>query len=63
MANQSSTKGSSSSNPVESYIGCFISLISNYDIRYEGVLYFLNVQDSTIGLNNGMLTDFCCLLS
>lgn len=39
-------------NSVESFIGCFISLISKYEIRYEGVLYFLDPQDSTIGLKN-----------
>ncbi|KAJ0043706.1 hypothetical protein Pint_19430 [Pistacia integerrima] len=37
---------------VESYIGSFISLISKYEIRYEGVLYHLSVSDSTIGLKN-----------
>ncbi|CAJ1930808.1 unnamed protein product [Sphenostylis stenocarpa] len=40
------------SNSTESFIGCFISLISKCEIRYEGVLYFLSVQDSTIGLKN-----------
>ncbi|KAL9410010.1 hypothetical protein AB3S75_048267 [Citrus x aurantiifolia] len=39
-------------NAPESYIGSFISLISKYEIRYEGVLYHLNVSDSTIGLKN-----------
>lgn len=39
-------------NAPESYIGSFISLISKYEIRYEGVLYHLNVNDSTIGLKN-----------
>ncbi|KAK9928361.1 hypothetical protein M0R45_025501 [Rubus argutus] len=34
------------------YIGSTISLISKYEIRYEGILYFLSVQDSTIGLTN-----------
>ncbi|CAL0313065.1 unnamed protein product [Lupinus luteus] len=36
----------------ESYIGCFITLISNYDIRYEGILHFLDLQHSTIALKN-----------
>ncbi|KAJ1380920.1 TFG box [Sesbania bispinosa] len=54
MASESGTKGPSTSlsNAAESYIGCFISLISKCEIRYEGVLYLLNIQDSTIGLKN-----------
>lgn len=40
----------------DTFIGSFISLISKYEIRYEGILYHLNVQDSTLGLKNG--TDF-----
>ncbi|GMI63863.1 decapping 5-like [Hibiscus trionum] len=43
---------SNSKNAGNSYIGSFLSLISKYEIRYEGVLYHLNVQDSTIGLRN-----------
>ncbi|GLU05234.1 hypothetical protein SLE2022_223450 [Rubroshorea leprosula] len=43
---------SNSRNAGDSYIGSFITLISKYEIRYEGVLYCLNVQDSTIGLKN-----------
>ena len=49
MANESAASAG------DSYIGSFISLISKYEIRYEGVLYHLNVQDSTIGLIKGML--------
>ncbi|EFH39748.1 hypothetical protein ARALYDRAFT_916947 [Arabidopsis lyrata subsp. lyrata] len=36
----------------DTFIGSFISLISKYEIRYEGILYHLNVQDSTLGLQN-----------
>ena len=35
-------------------MGSFISLISKFEIRYEGILSNLNVQDSTIGLKNGI---------
>ncbi|KAL9282421.1 Decapping 5-like protein [Arabidopsis thaliana] len=39
-------------NVGDTFIGSFISLISKYEIRYEGILYHLNVQDSTLGLKN-----------
>ncbi|XP_010445277.1 PREDICTED: uncharacterized protein LOC104727917 [Camelina sativa] len=40
-------------NPVESlYLGSFVTLISNHDLRYEGILYHLNLKDSTLGLQN-----------
>lgn len=61
MASESGAKSSpspsvstSSSNAADAYIGSFISLISKSEIRYKGVLCYLNVQDSNIGLNNGI---------
>ncbi|KAL1222965.1 Decapping 5-like protein [Cardamine amara subsp. amara] len=39
-------------NVGDTFIGSFISLISKSEIRYEGILYHLNVQDSTLGLQN-----------
>ncbi|XWS62284.1 hypothetical protein CRYUN_Cryun07bG0197000 [Craigia yunnanensis] len=47
-----SESSSNSKNAGDSYMGNFISLISKYEIRYVGVLYYLNVQDSAIGLKN-----------
>ncbi|XP_057965195.1 protein decapping 5-like [Malania oleifera] len=56
MANERSfankASPSSSSSTVDSYIGSFVSLISKYEIRYEGLLYYLNPQDSTLGLKS-----------
>ncbi|KAJ6343033.1 hypothetical protein OIU78_010866 [Salix suchowensis] len=43
---------SSSSKAGESYIGSLISITSKYEIRYEGFLYHINSQDSTIGLKD-----------
>ena len=34
------------------YIGSKISLISNAEIRYEGTLYTINTEESTIALQN-----------
>ncbi|AEE84169.1 hypothetical protein [Arabidopsis thaliana] len=47
---------SSSSTPPEdlvtSMIGKFVAVLSNNDIRYEGVISLLNLQDSKLGLQN-----------
>ncbi|XP_023523871.1 protein decapping 5-like isoform X3 [Cucurbita pepo subsp. pepo] len=50
MATESASEVSAS--PVGSYIGSTISLITKCEIRYEGILYHLNIQESTIGLAN-----------
>lgn len=36
-----------------SYIGCFLSILSKSDMRYAGVLYRIDTQDAAIGLANG----------
>ncbi|KAL7161021.1 hypothetical protein ACSBR2_041632 [Camellia fascicularis] len=42
----------SSGSAADSYIDSFISLISKSQIRYQGYLFHLNPQQSTIGLRN-----------
>uniref|UniRef100_A0A0G4HVI9 Uncharacterized protein n=1 Tax=Chromera velia CCMP2878 TaxID=1169474 RepID=A0A0G4HVI9_9ALVE len=41
-----------SQNNTVPYIGSKISLISNSDIRYEGILYNINTVESTVALQN-----------
>ncbi|CAN0840585.1 Decapping 5-like protein [Linum grandiflorum] len=48
----SSSSAPGSSNVIDSYLGSHISLISKFEIRYEGVLYRLDVQDSTLALKD-----------
>ncbi|XP_042033192.1 decapping 5-like protein isoform X2 [Salvia splendens] len=46
------TSQPSPSSAGDSFIGSFISVMSKSEIRYEGILYFLNPQDSTFGLKD-----------
>jgi hypothetical protein len=38
-------------------LGSKISLISKSDIRYEGLLYIINTNESTVALQNGKSKD------